>query len=107
MRGRGSQPHFTVGWDPRPRIDHPVPWCGYANTSYAPPATEDELVAGARALAEWIRGNRKSCAAGHVLAFAWNEWEEGGWICPSWGAQGPDVSRTDAFAKCIRLWKGL
>lgn len=105
--GMSVVPHFTVGWDPRPRIDHPVPWCGYANTSYAPTATEDELVAGARNLAEWIRGNRKSCATGHVLAFAWNEWEEGGWICPSWDVQGPDVLRTDAFAKCIRLWKGL
>jgi len=100
-------PNFTVGWDPSPRNDHNVPWCGYArNVAYAPPATENELMAGAERMATWIKANRKSCPTGHILSFAWNEFEEGGWICPIWRAGGkPDTSRLEAFRKVGDYWR--
>jgi len=42
----------------------------------------------------------------HILTFAWNEFEEGGWICPTWTPAGePDTSHTDAFRDVVRYWR--
>jgi len=98
--GMDMIPTFTLGWDPRPRVDHPVPWVSYPNVRYMRPATGAEWLDGARKLARWIGANRVSCPTGHVLAFAWNEFEEGGWICPTWRPDGkPDTSRVESFRK--------
>ncbi|MGN0867867.1 MAG: hypothetical protein ACI4SG_09380 [Oligosphaeraceae bacterium] len=43
---------------------------------------------------------------GHVLAFAWNEFEEGAWICPTLDA--PDAvnrERLHAFRKITDFWR--
>ena len=99
-------PTFTLGWNPSPRLEHPVPWCGYGKTRYMRPATEAEWLQGARELADWIRAHRTSCPTGHILSFAWNEFEEGGWICPTWRPDGrPDTSRVEAFRKVGDLWR--
>ena len=99
-------PNFVVGWDPSPRIVNPVPWCGYGKPPYAPTATEAELLEGARKMADWIKANRAACPTGHILTFAWNEFEEGGWICPIWRPDGkPDTSRLRAFRKVTDFWR--
>ena len=99
-------PNFVVGWDPSPRLVNPVPWCNYYKTSYAPPATEEELLDGAMKMVGWIKANRAACPTGHILTFAWNEFEEGGWICPIWRAGGdPDTSRLQAFRKVADIWR--
>ena len=99
-------PTFTLGWNPSPRLEHPVPWCGYGKTRYMKPATEAEWLQGAREMADWIRAHRASCPTGHVLSFAWNEFEEGGWICPTWRPDGrPDTSRVSAFRKVGELFR--
>lgn len=99
-------PNFSVGWDPSPRNVNPVPWCKYRPGPYAPFATEEELLAGAKTLADWIMAHRGSCPTGHILTFAWNEFEEGGWICPTWRADGrPDTARLQAFRKVADFWR--
>ena len=99
-------PQFTVGWDPTPRILHPVPWCGYADVRYAAQATREEFLAGAADLADWIEENRDLLVPEHILTFAWNEFEEGSWICPTWTPEGePDTSHTDAFRDVVRYWR--
>lgn len=99
-------PQFTVGWDPTPRIINPVPWCGYPEARYAAQATREEFLAGAADLADWIEVNRELLVPGHILTFAWNEFEEGGWICPTWTPDGePDTSHTDAFRDVVRYWR--
>jgi len=104
--GMDMIPTFTLGWNPQPRIDHPVPWCGYGKTTYMKPATETEWLQGAREMADWIRANRAACPTGHILSFAWNEFEEGGWICPTWRPDDqPDTSRVDAFRKVGEFWR--
>ena len=104
--GMSVIPTFSVGWDPSPRNVNPVPWCKYRPGPYAPFATEDELLAGAKALADWIKAHRGSCPTGHILTFAWNEFEEGGWICPTWRADGrPDTARLQAFRKVADFWR--
>lgn len=94
-------PHFTTGWDPRPRIEHPTPWTkgSYDPTwTYDVAKSEEDFTSAATRLKEWMRENAASCPTGHVLAFAWNEFEEGGWLCPNIGSDGkPDTRRVKWF----------
>lgn len=104
--GKPVIPHFATGWNPMPRIKHPVPWCAYPMLDYAPPATTEQLIAGAASVKEWIRKHAEVCPTGNIMVFAWNEFEEGGWICPTLSPDGtPDTSRVKAFAKMTDLWK--
>jgi hypothetical protein len=46
------------------------------------------------------------CPTGHVISFAWNEFEEGGWICPNIGADGnPDTTRVASFRAVVEALK--
>ena len=100
-------PHFSMGWNPTPRIKHTVPWVTYPEGIYTPPATADELFAAANRLKSWTEEHRNLCPTGHVLTFAWNEFEEGAWICPTLGpaADKPDTRYRDAFAKISAAWR--
>ena len=99
-------PLFTVGWDPMPRVDLPSPWVTYPDADYAAIASSDELMQGAALLADWIRTEAADAFAGHILTFAWNEFEEGAWICPTYT---PDLqintSRIRTFAEISAYWK--
>ena len=102
--GKPVIPTFSVGWDPSPRLEHPVPWCGYEKKPYHPPATESELCQGAREFSAWMGTHRDSLVPGQLLVFAWNEFEEGGWICPNLAPDGSaDLRRRDAFAKAAAI----
>lgn len=76
-------PLFTFGWNPTPRIENPVPWYGYPEIGYHKTPTPAEIEDGAKRLADWIAKNKEHTKAGHVMCFAWNEFEEGAWICPT------------------------
>lgn len=105
--GKPLIPTFSVGWDPTPRLERPVPGVGYGKGPYHPPATEAELCQGAREFSAWMRAHRESLVPGQLLVFAWNEFEEGGWICPNLGPDGrADVRRRDAFAKAAKILAG-
>lgn len=104
--GRAIVPHFTVGWDPSPRVDIPCPWTTYDKTDYAAYATESELMRGAEMLANWIQNEAKNAFVGQILTFAWNEFEEGGWICPTYDEQrNINTDRVRIFSKIVRYWK--
>lgn len=99
-------PHFSVGWDPTPRIERPNPWSWYPAWNYAPPLSREEMLDEATMLLRWIERNREECPTDHVMIFAWNEFEEGGWICPNVGLDGhPDVSRVRAFREVAEALK--
>ena len=101
-------PHFSLGWNPSPRIRNPVSWTSYAEGVYAPPATSRQLLAAAERLKVWTQEHEDVCTTGNLLAFAWNEFEEGAWICPTLGSdsdRNPDTHFCEAFAKMVRLWK--
>ena len=40
-----------------------------------------------RALA-FVRDNPKVCPANAVVIYAWNEYDEGGWLAPTWAGEG-------------------
>lgn len=105
--GKPIVPTFTVGWDPTPRNENPVPWCSYAPGPYHPPATSAQLLEASRGFANWVNGRRAVCVPGQVLVFAWNEFEEGGWICPTVDVQGRSSDeRTAAFRRAADLIRG-
>lgn len=91
-------PHFSTGWDPTPRIERPNPWAHYPEWDYAPKLSREDMLDEATMLRRWIERHPGECPTGHVMVFAWNEFEEGGWICPNVGPDGrPDVSRVRVF----------
>ena len=99
-------PHFSMGWNPQPRVNHPVLWGSYPAVTYHPTATAEQLLAGAAQLKEWVREHADSCPTGNILVFAWNEFEEGGWICPTLGTGGKaNTTRRDTFAQIAAYWK--
>jgi hypothetical protein len=98
---------FSLGWDPTPRIERPNPWSNYPRRDYAPPLSREEMLDEAKMLRVWIERNQKECPTGHVMVSAWNEFEEGCWICPNIGPDGrPDDSRVRAFREVVEVLKG-
>ena len=99
-------PLFSMGWDPTPRIVNPVPWTKYPAVDYAPYASREELLEGARRLCDWIKANPERTAHRHILTFAWNEFEEGGHICPTYNEDlTVNEERIGIFREISRLFK--
>ncbi|APW37159.1 hypothetical protein RD110_08070 [Rhodoferax koreense] len=87
LKASGSQiiPQITSGLDWTPRVGSGSPYVGgesVAGTAYAMPTTAQYLahVQAAKTFIESFPGN---CESGIGLHYAWNEFSEGGWICPS------------------------
>ena len=113
--GKKIVPLFTVGWNPSPRLDRMTPWTTnaqgdsiYLHVNYAPAPTETELTDGAAAFASHIKHNVKEQFAGHILTFAWNEFEEGGYICPTYREDGTvNDTQVCAFAKAAEIFRSV
>eukprot|EP00047_Mylnosiga_fluctuans_P014342 m.37633 g.37633 ORF g.37633 m.37633 type:complete len:395 (-) comp5455_c0_seq1:76-1260(-) len=84
-------PPITAGWDPRPRFDYPVPWsppqpqCGPVGDEkcYIQDPTMPQLMAQTAAAINFTLSHPKATPARTVLISAWNEHDEGHWVCPS------------------------
>ena len=101
-------PFFSVGWNPMPRVDASVPWTSYPRCSYAHPASAEEIGTAAARFGDWMLANRSHILPDTVLTFAWNEFEEGGYLCPTRNEAGqPDDTRLRAFADAAREWKRM
>ena len=88
-------PLATAGWDPRPRIETPTPWHDYGSAAYyhAPP-TPQELAQHLQAALDWLKAHPQTAVANAVLIYAWNEFDEGGWLATTL-AEG--AARLDAI----------
>lgn len=93
-------PLLGAGWDPRPRIETPTPWATYGDAWFETPGA-DALAAHVLDGVQWVEAHPDAAPAGAVIVYAWNEHDEGGWLCPTWTAAGPDTSRVDALAAAI------
>lgn len=93
-------PLVSAGWDMRPRVETPVPWVknGDIEQYYEAPEPE-ELAAHLRKAMEWCRANPGVAKAKAVLIYAWNEFDEGGWICPT---LSEGTQRLDALQDVLR-----
>jgi len=52
----------------------------------------------------WLRANEPDAPAQIAIAYAWNEFTEGGWLCPTFLAGQPagDTSRIAALAAVLK-----
>lgn len=99
-------PLFSTGWNPAPRLEIPSPWVKYKQIDYAKNATPEELLRGGEVFADWIKESLGEKFAGHIMIFAWNEFEEGGWICPTYNEDlSVNTDRVKAMARIVRRWK--
>jgi hypothetical protein len=95
-KATGSQvvPICDAGWNPKPRIDNVSIWSKYyPKETYYDHASPEELAAHIQKGLEWTIANKPSCAAQCILIYAWNEFDEGGWLCPT---IGNNTERIDA-----------
>ncbi|UCD27624.1 MAG: hypothetical protein JSV03_10975 [Planctomycetota bacterium] len=89
-RGTGAPvvPIIMTGWDRRPRIENPVPWEPWQKTGvniehYCQPGTPTDIAAHLRNALEWSKKHRDTAIAQTVIIYAWNEFDEGGWLAPT------------------------
>ena len=86
--GKPVVPIAMSGWDRRPRVEHPVPWEKYQKPGvgiekYYEAPTPAELAAHVERAVRWARKNAVACPAQAIIIYAWNEHDEGGWLCPT------------------------
>lgn len=104
-------PLVTTGWDKNPRKDNPVSWekgQGYHQQKIFPsralPAEIAEHLADALA---FVLQHPDLCEAQAVILYAWNEYDEGGWIAPTLRGDGAaDTSRLGAIREVLERTKG-
>ena len=105
-------PLAMAGWDRRPRVERPVPWetwqkPGEGMDRFYESPTPDELAAHIEEAMLWARERPAVCPARAVLIYAWNEHDEGGWLCPTLRPDGrADTSRLDALRAMRRRIEG-
>jgi hypothetical protein len=86
-------PSITAGWDPRPREVIPPPWqhgaaakgCNVSGVAlcHVEDPTMQELTSHTSRMVKWVRENPSSAKANAAILSAWNEHDEGHWVCPS------------------------
>ncbi len=83
-QGLSVVPHVTTGWDRRPRFDNPVFWeLPPSPSNWVQMGTPDEISEHVVDAVNWVNNNPVTCPANAVLVYAWNEFDEGGWLCPT------------------------
>lgn len=102
-------PLFSLGYSAKPRMDNPVPWyAGYTEEGCTPIPSIMEISDGADIFAKWIKDNALYMKSKRVIVFAWNEFEEGAWICPTYNdALEIDTSRIKEFSEIVKRWKKI
>jgi hypothetical protein len=100
-------PLVTTGWDKRPRKDNPVSWekdHGYHRQEVFPSrATPSEIADHVGDALSFVRSHPRVCPANTVIVYAWNEYDEGGWLAPTRLPDGtPDTSRLDAVRSVLQ-----
>ncbi|MEQ9300513.1 MAG: PKD domain-containing protein [Cyclobacteriaceae bacterium] len=79
-------PLVTTGYDPRSRnnANNPTTWGGFIeSTKYAATAQPQEIADHLANAFTWIAQNPSDAPANQILMYAWNEFDEGGWLCPT------------------------
>ena len=80
----GVSPLITLGWDTSPRVDNPVSWTSTPeNSKVVARPTASEITQATLDVLNWNKTNKNVFKCNTVLFYAWNEFTEGGWICPT------------------------
>lgn len=94
-------PLASTGFDLRPRIETPPPWdpnLGNLNpdTGYDQP-TPTEFVDHLTNSLQYLEDHSQFTPANTVLIYAWNEFDEGGWLCPTLGGGSARIDALHAL----------
>ena len=83
--GLQSVPPVTTGWHNGTRWENPVSWCKPGADSWVEYAAPEEIEAHLRSVLRYLKKeeNKASTLANTLIIYAWNEHDEGGWICPT------------------------
>jgi len=95
--GLNVVPIVSAGVDSRPRQRPDCPWKVDPN-NWALEPTPDQVGALVKQALTWIDSNPSADPARLMIIYAWNEFDEGGWICPTL-LHGSD--RLDAIRKVL------
>ena len=94
-------PLAMTGWDRRTRVERPVfwehneGWDAEITRFYQAPSPED-LTAHLQSAVDWTAAHRAAAEAQTIIVYAWNEHDEGGWLCPT---LGEGAARIDAVKR--------
>lgn len=93
-------PWITTGWDKRPRYDFPVSWenCEHFDTQYIEKPTLSELKDTLHSAYQFQKENQDEL----ILLYAWNEFDEGGFIEPTLTDNGSiDMQKLQAIKEVV------
>lgn len=108
-------PLVTTGWDKSPRKDNPVSWEQgdhpyHRQKRFTARAKPEEIAAHLRRALQFNEDHPEICKARSVIVYAWNEYDEGGWLAPTRnvGDGTADMGRLEAFRRvlCEDRWRG-
>src|SRR5579862_1813412 len=104
--GANVVPIVSSGFDSRPEYYNPPFWGG-GSTNYIAAPTPGELANHLADALNWTTTNQSACCpANTIILYAWNEHDEGGWICPTLNTNDwltPDTSRLDAISTVLGM----
>ena len=91
-------PLASTGFDMRPRIETGISWDPKATTyninMYQEQPTPEEFAAHLKNTIALLKSHPAQTPAKTILIYAWNEFDEGGWLCPT---LGEGTARIDAL----------
>jgi hypothetical protein len=83
--GKKVIPWVTTGHDTEPRLDHPVSWYTVPAGDWVADGTPEQIGGNVQSVLNWIKKNPETAETQAFIMYAWNEFDEGGWICPTFG----------------------
>ena len=79
------------------------PPLGYHQKTFPGTATPTEIAAHLGRALDFVKTHPDVCTANTIIMYAWNEHDEGGWLCPTRTPSGqPDASRLDALQAILK-----
>lgn len=100
-------PIISAGWHSKPRFDNPVKWMTVDENCWGDYATADQIATLTGNAFDFIRNHSDNCEAKTAIVYAWNEHDEGGWLCPTIAVDenGDPLFENDGTAKinCERI----
>ncbi len=99
--GTPAVPICMAGFDYRPRVLNPVSW-HVCDNRYCKRGTPEELAAHVGRGVSWFKKHPGKNGTELVLIYAWNEFDEGGWLVPALPPpRGEGTARVDALRKVL------
>jgi hypothetical protein len=91
-------PWVTAGRNNKPRIDRPSKLATVPPSEWVADGTPEQIADNINSAIKWTQKHPSDCDASTIIIYAWNEFDEGGWICPTFGN---NTDRIDAIRKVL------